>query len=394
MSERTLWERIKTWLYQMAGVFAILAIGIPGAIIVFVNESPTRWTVLVLTVVFISLSITYSYLRYQDVRRFAYPYLIVQTGITVWLLILHPNLTFYVIWFYVLAIEAIMALSRREGHLWLAIFVVLTIALLVGRLPLLEAMISLPVFLGGFFLFVTFANATYRANEARRESQRLLEELQAAHTQLQNFAAQAEQLAVSEERNRLSREMHDTIGHRLTVSAVQLEGAQKLVERDPGRASEMIGTVRDQVREALAELRSTVATLREPLESALPLRVSLERLAADFEAATGMTVHLIIPDDLPDLSTAHRLALYRTAQESLTNVQKHAQAEQVWLQLERQAQFITLRVSDNGIGLPDQPDSGFGLRGMRERASQLGGKLVMEPRNGGGAQISLWLPVS
>jgi signal transduction histidine kinase len=394
MSEPTLWERIKTWLYQMAGVFAMLAIGIPGVIIVFVNESPTSWTVLVLTVIFISLSISYSYLRHRKARRLANPYLIVQTGITVWLLFLHPNLTFYVIWFYVLAIEAIMALSRREGHIWLGIFVVLTIALLTGRLPLLEAMVTLPVFLGGFFFFVTFANATYRANEARRESQRLLKELQAAHTQLQNYAAQAEQLAVAEERNRLSREMHDTIGHRLTVSAVQLEGAQKLIERDPRRADEMIGTVRGQVREALGELRGTVATLREPLESALPLHTSLERLAAEFETATGLTVHLLIPEDLPGISAAQRLALYRTAQEALTNIQKHAQAQQVWLQLANQDNFITLRVSDNGVGLPEQTESGFGLKGMRERAAQLGGKLVMEPRQGGGAQISIWLPVS
>ena len=127
----------------------------------------------------------------------------------------------------------------------------------------------------------------------------------------------------------------------------------------------------------------------------MPLHVSLQHLAKGFEEATGLTVHLLIPDEVPEYSTAQRLALYRTAQEALTNVQKHAQAQEVWLQLAEQQNFITLRVSDNGVGLREHADSGgFGLKGMRERATQLGGRLVIEPRRGGGAQLSLWLPVS
>ena len=83
--------------------------------------------------------------------------------------------------------------------------------------------------------------------------------------QLQEYAGQIERLAVAEERNRLAREMHDMLGHRLTVAAVQLEGAQWLIHTAPERATHMVGTVRDQVREALGELRRTVATLRTPL---------------------------------------------------------------------------------------------------------------------------------
>jgi signal transduction histidine kinase len=287
-----------------------------------------------------------------------------------------------------------MTFDRREGFRWVGFFTVLTIGLLFSLTDFIEAAISIPIYLGGFFFFVTFANATYQANLARADSQRLLEELQAAHRQLQDFATKAEHLAVAEERNRLSREMHDTIGHRLTVASVQLEGVQKLIAKDPAKAEEMTETVREQVREALRELRKTVATLREPLESDLPIETSLKRLVQGFEEATGIAIHLMLPETFPAMSAAHRLAIYRTAQEALTNAQKHANAQQVWLQVSRQDEILTLRVSDNGQGLQESEESsGFGLRGIQERAAQLGGELRLEPRKGGGTQVCLSLPV-
>ena len=199
---------------------------------------------------------------------------------------------------------------------------------------------------------------------------------------------------MAEERNRLAREMHDTLGHRLTVAAVQLEGAQRLIPRDPQRAAHMVGTVRDQVREALSELRRTVAALRTPLAADLPLPTALARLAAGFEGATGLAVHLTLPEEMPALPDTHRLALYRAAQEALTNVQRHAQAQDVWLQLARQDETVTLTVGDNGVGAPvDAERAGFGLRGMQERAAQLGGELALESRPDGGAQLFLRLPL-
>jgi signal transduction histidine kinase len=188
--------------------------------------------------------------------------------------------------------------------------------------------------------------------------------------------------------------MHDTLGHRLTVAAVQLEGAQRLIPRDPERAARMVGTVRDQVREALSELRRTVATLRTPLEADLSLPTALARLATGFEGATGVAVHLTLPQDMPPLPAAHRLALYRAAQEALTNVQRHARARDVWLRLTCQDGAVALLVTDNGVGMPaDAEGAGFGLRGLRERATQLGGQLSLGSRPDGGAHLSLRLPL-
>jgi signal transduction histidine kinase len=202
-------------------------------------------------------------------------------------------------------------------------------------------------------------------------------------------------LAVIEERNRLAREMHDTLGHRLTVAAVQLEGAQRLCNQDPDRAANMVGTVREQVKEALSELRGTVATLRAPVEVDLALRSSLRRLARAFEEATGLTVNLTLPEEMSHLPREQRLALYRGGQEALTNVQRHAGASQVWLTLMDQDEQVVLLMSDDGVGFPGGPAkaTSFGLRGLKERVEQLGGSIVLEARAGGGAQLRLSLPI-
>jgi signal transduction histidine kinase len=276
----------------------------------------------------------------------------------------------------------------------MAAFTVVTATSFAFGFDLVEGLIALFLY-GVIYAFIgTFAGVLARADAARRESQALLAELQTAHRQLQEYAMRVEELAAVEERNRLAREMHDTLGHRLTVAAVQLEAAQRLCSSDPERSAAMVGTAREQVREALAELRSTVAALRAPIEMDLHLRTSLRRLSAHFEQATGLTVHQVFPDELPPLPNAYRLALYRTAQEALTNVQRHAQAGQVWLVLSTTDTAVSLLVSDDGQGLTlSGEQTGFGLRGLGERAAELGGELHLEARRGGGTQLTFRLPL-
>jgi signal transduction histidine kinase len=316
------------------------------------------------------------------------------TGIVVVLLFMQPNWGVFPMLFFVLSPTAMMIFPQRTGMIWIGIFTLVTVIVFMLTNPFLEAlMIALP-YSAGYWFFGAFARALASAEEARQESQQLLTELQSAHRQLQEYAAQVEELAVAEERNRLAREMHDTLGHRLTVSAVQLEGAQRLIPGNPERAAEMVGTVREQVREALGELRSAVATLREPLATDLPINVALQRLADSFDEATRLEVNLELPADLPKFSNAQRLAIYRAAQEALTNVQRHAQAQRVWVNLVVQEDCVALKVSDDGVGFPkDKKEAAFGLHGMRERAAHLGGELRLETGKLGGAQVVFILPL-
>jgi signal transduction histidine kinase len=310
------------------------------------------------------------------------------------LMFLQPGWTMYPVLFVTPIFWAILALPLRQGASWIVAFTLVTATSFALGMNLGEGLVALFLY-GVLYSFLgAFAAALARADDARRESQALLAELQDAHEQLQEYALRAEEMAVVEERNRLAREMHDTLGHRLTVSVVQLEAAQSLCTTDQERAQEIVGTVREQVREALQELRSAVATLRTPVEADLQLRSALQRLTAHYEAATGLTIHRILPDEMPPLPPNHRMALYRTAQEALTNVQKHAGAQQIWLVLTASQGAITLLVSDDGRGFSHRKDQpGFGLRGLRERAAQLDGELHVEPRPGGGTQLSLRLPL-
>ncbi len=311
------------------------------------------------------------------------------------LMFLQPGWTMHPVLYMTPIVWGIMSLSVRPGMYWVAAYTAVTAVSFAVGISLGEGLVALFLY-GVLYAFIgAFASALVRAHTARHESQALLIELQEAHLQLQEYALRAEEMAIMEERNRLAREMHDTLGHRLTVAAVQLEGAQRLCSCDPDRAAGMVETVREQVKEALAELRGTVATLRAPLEADLRLRRALRRLADGFAQATGLTVHRNFPDKIPDLPDAHRLALFRAAQEALTNVHKHARASQVWLTLMAHHNRVVLLVADDGQGLAAGPGQGasFGLRGLRERAEQLGGELSLEPRPGGGVQLRLSLPL-
>jgi signal transduction histidine kinase len=183
-----------------------------------------------------------------------------------------------------------------------------------------------------------------QAEIARNKNEELLEELNTTQLQLQN-------MAVNEERTRMAREMHDSLGHRLTVSIVQLEGAQRLIPTEPERAARMIGAMRDEMKEALAELRRTVTALRVPIADDASLDIALSTLTQTFQQNTGIPTHFSVSPGFPELPATHRLALYRAAQEALTNIQRHAMAEHAWLELNADDQNITLVMQDDGKGI-------------------------------------------
>lgn len=299
----------------------------------------------------------------------------------------------YLIVFFIISANAMIYFKEWGGIAWVAILAIISMLSFIGTYGFQSGLVTVLVYSGGYLFFGAFGRVLVRSRQAQEESERLYTELQAAHEQLQDYVFRVEELAVAQERNRLAREVHDSLGHRMTVSAVQLEGAQRLIAKDPEKAAEMVGTVREQVKQALAELRQTVATLREPVETGMAIEHSLQRLINSFEDATGLTVNMAV-EEIPSLPDTHRGVLFRIAQEALTNVQRHAKADKVWLTLFSQGKSIRLLVGDNGIGYPDETENiSFGLRGIRERAIQLGGTCSFEERVGGGAQVSVSLPL-
>ncbi|MFZ6030024.1 MAG: sensor histidine kinase [Chloroflexota bacterium] len=299
----------------------------------------------------------------------------------------------FVFLFFILSVTVMLYNPLRWGLLWLAGFSLLTGWFFFEQQGPNSGLQATAAYAGGYLFFGVVTNALAQARLSQRQNALLLNELQAKNRQLEEYAAQIEMLAVVEERNRLAREVHDTIGHRLTSAAVQLEGAQRLVSGEPVRAAAMIGASRQQVRDALQDLRQTVGRLREPLEIELPLPQALRHLAASFQQATGLVIQLDLPESDCKVTASQRLALYRTAQEGLTNIQRHAAAKHAWLRLECEGDRICLLVIDDGCGLVGSfPNAGFGLLGLQERAAQLGGAISLSNRPDGGVILALQLP--
>lgn len=251
--------------------------------------------------------------------------------------------------------------------------------------------------LGPYILGVVLTLVALRQSAARRHAEALYQDLCQAHQQLQVLHQQAQELAVTQERNRLAREIHDSIAHYLTIINVQLEAAEKLGTDQFENALNYVQRARRLTVECLQEVRSSVVSLRAPTLEHLSLPKALEKLAAGFTENTGIPVCFqgCLPDSIL-LASEVSLALYRTAQEGLTNVEKHARATTVDLVLSCSDEGIELTVHDDGIG-PSvqyaQDQRGFGLLGLRERVELLGGCLNFGAGDSGtGAMLKVTLP--
>ncbi len=293
--------------------------------------------------------------------------------------------------------QAVFELPRPA---WLLLAVVM--AGLAFLLPLkLAAGLSWSDLLNNSILFapalifvVVFSRVWAREHAARAEVERLAAALGEANRKLREYAAQAEELATAKERNRLAREIHDTLGHYLTVINVQLEAAQAVMEADRARAGEAVAKAQALAKDGLAEVRRSVAALRaSPVESR-PLAEAIAALAEECRAG-GLIVDYQVQGAPRRLTLPTETALYRTAQEALTNVRKHARASRVDLRLDYAApDKVRLVVHDNGVGAksPDDSEGRFGLVGMRERIHLLGGEVRIVTMPGQGFKLEAEVP--
>jgi signal transduction histidine kinase len=235
---------------------------------------------------------------------------------------------------------------------------------------------------------IVFVVVFTRVAASEREARTALAE---ANQLLRDHAAQVEELATTKERNRLAREIHDSLGHYLTVVNVQIGAAQAILEQDHPRALDHLSKAQALTQEGLAEVRHSVAALRaSPTESG-PLPQALAKLAEQWNAA-GLRAKFAVAGTIRPLTPQANLTLYRAAQEALTNVGKHAHATSVDLHLDyRDEDSVHLSVKDDGVG-SDNSEGGFGLLGVRERVQQLSGEVRVRTGSGKGFALEVELP--
>jgi signal transduction histidine kinase len=256
----------------------------------------------------------------------------------------------------------------------------------------------LVLFTVGIVLVITIARVVSREKASRTRAEELLVELEASHQQLKEYAGQVAELATTRERNRLARDIHDTLGHYLTVINVQLEKALALRDKKPEEAIQAVSDAKRLASEALQDVRRSVGTLRMTQE--LPeFTPSLTELVERVQSDT-CAVDLNMEGDEDSFSKQGLLALYRVVQEGLTNVQRHAGASHIWIDLHFGEQKATLILRDNGHGFDaaswqqEGPgsDGGYGLQGLQERLELLGGDLQIESVPAQGTTLRVALP--
>ena len=271
-------------------------------------------------------------------------------------------------------------LPLRVGVAWLVVGNLAIIPVFVEALefPILIAVMQSLLYMGfSSFVFVTALVAKQQA-QARDEQGRLNSELRATRLLL------AESARVNE-RTRISRELHDLLGHHLTALSLNLEVAGHLSE---GRAKEHVLQAHTLARLLLTDVREAVSQLREG--GSIDLAVALRPLA---ENVPSLDIHMDIeaPLTMDDPERAH--VLLRCTQEIITNAVRHAGARNLWIAASRTDGCITMSARDDGRGT-DQLVAGHGLRGMRERLQQHGGDLKIETRPQAGFSLVLRLPAS
>lgn len=203
--------------------------------------------------------------------------------------------------------------------------------------------------------------------------------------------------AQEEERHRLAREVHDGPAQVLANAILGLELCEQIARRSPEQLVDEIGRLKGMVREGLVEVRRFIFDLRPSTLAERGLLATLERYVADYRTFFRLEVDLRLPASLPALSQEQEIAVFRIAQESLQNIQKHARASLVSVRLEADDTALRLTIADDGRGFVAQQIevttlSGVGLRGMGERAAAVGGELQVESQPGAGATIRLLLP--
>ncbi|MEL6929019.1 MAG: sensor histidine kinase [Cyanobacteria bacterium J06600_6] len=219
------------------------------------------------------------------------------------------------------------------------------------------------------------------------------QQLAQARQKLREYALKAEDRATVNERNRIAREIHDSLGHALTAQSIQLNNAIAFWQSEPQKAYQFLLESKTLVATALREIRYSVATLRsDPLQSQT-LEKAIATLLQEFSQRTGITPHYATSDAEITVSSEVKTAVYRIIQEALTNIVKHSEAQQVSVKLRSSSQCLKIIVADDGRGFdPQQNLTGMGLQGIRERANALNGYLVISSQVNGGCTLTIDLP--
>jgi two-component system, NarL family, sensor histidine kinase YdfH len=273
-------------------------------------------------------------------------------------------------------------------YLVLSIFNIFLFTNLNNAITWLSTSIPIAIFVS---LFVALYN---RQNEAREQAQALAADLEAANRQLSEYAAQVEDLSIANERQRMARELHDTLSQGLAGLILQLEAADAhLTNNHSNKARAIVTDAMEQARVTLADARNAIDDLRQSpvddLDSALRLEISR------FSNATGIPI-IFHADQVPPLPDPVTETVIRSVTEALTNVANHAKAQNVEVNARMKDKSLLVTIQDDGQGFDASaiPSGHYGILGIKERVRLVNGSFEIQSENGKGTTLKIEVPTS
>lgn len=250
---------------------------------------------------------------------------------------------------------------------------------------------GVPIFFAAQVFILIFTQMAVNEQKAREKLEKLASDLSEANKRLSDYAKQVHELAVTQERNRFAREIHDGLGHSLTTINMQINAASVVARKDPEKAIYMLENAQKLTAEALVDVRNSVYALRKDAEEIEDLPSRINRLVETTQTIERDVIFTIIGNPRI-ISPQVDLTIYRTAQEAINNAHKHSNATRIDVQLDySKDDSIILKVKDNGVGA-EKIQNGFGLIGIQERVRLLNGSAEILNEPGKGFEVNIAVP--
>ena len=260
--------------------------------------------------------------------------------------------------------------------------------ILEGILNMAEALNMLLFLIYMLFLIRIQTNEKERVLELNDELNQVNSKLQEANLQLERYARESEKMAETRERNRLAREIHDTLGHTLTGIIAGLDACVAIMDIAPEETKMQLQAITDVARQGMTDVRRSVKALRPDALEKLSLEDALKKSIEEMRQATQAEIRYSCTAELRHFSEDEEDVIYRIVQESITNSIRHGHADQIKIEIRRVYNKLQICIADNGIGC-EEVKKGFGLHHMEERIQMLQGSLEYESKNGFTVRVEL-----
>ncbi|HOR85283.1 MAG TPA: sensor histidine kinase [Bacillota bacterium] len=287
--------------------------------------------------------------------------------------------SFYII----ILLESALSLELRRG---MAIGTAAVLVSLIKYIYLiyykfnLASVSQLAFFLMVNILILVVTGFAQFNKEEKERKDVLYRELLDAHKELKQYTDEVNRLSVVGERNRIARDLHDTLGHNMTALIMQLQMAGHLLKEDVPKAGELLEDAIRSAKGSMTGIREVVETLRDT-ENTLAPAESVKKLVSEFGVKTGVEIELDINGGKTVQNPEANIAVYHIIQEAMTNAVRHGKASKIYISLNYSCDSVTFDINDNGVG-GSTIEEGYGLKGIRERAEAFGGKVEIGTRNG------------